>query len=232
MGLSDSITLSFMIVGHTKFSPDSCFGLLKQSFRKTHVQTLQEMADVTSSAACNEVELVGLEDGIPIISKYDWSTYFAPHFNKIPKIKQYHHFTTHKSIPGKVQCKVDTTSPTKEFSLLKSELWDLLLETMPSIIQPKGLEPTRQWYLYEKIRPFCHNDVAKDRTCLLPLCMRPCGSAPGSPAPNHLEISPTYEQSATLESPPSSPKAPPTKKQRLCSNCFKPGHNSRTCSNQ
>ena len=30
VGLHDKITLSFLIVGHTKFSPDWCFGLLKQ----------------------------------------------------------------------------------------------------------------------------------------------------------------------------------------------------------
>ena len=29
-GLHNNITLSFMIVGHTKFSPDWCFGLLKK----------------------------------------------------------------------------------------------------------------------------------------------------------------------------------------------------------
>ena len=29
-GLHDNITLSFMIAGHTKFSPDWCFGLLKK----------------------------------------------------------------------------------------------------------------------------------------------------------------------------------------------------------
>ena len=34
------ITLSFLVVGHTKFSPDWCFGLLKRKFRQTHVTTL------------------------------------------------------------------------------------------------------------------------------------------------------------------------------------------------
>ena len=34
-GLNISITLSFLIVGHTKFSPDWCFGLLKQAYRQT-----------------------------------------------------------------------------------------------------------------------------------------------------------------------------------------------------
>ena len=29
-GLHENITLSFMVAGHTKFSPDWCFGLLKK----------------------------------------------------------------------------------------------------------------------------------------------------------------------------------------------------------
>ena len=37
VGLHRSITLSFLIVAHTKFSPDWCFGLLKQRFRRTVV---------------------------------------------------------------------------------------------------------------------------------------------------------------------------------------------------
>ena len=92
-----------MIVGHNKFTPDSCFGLLKQAFRRTHVQTLQAMADVvTNSAVCNEVEVVGWEDGVPLIPTYDWSSYFAEHMNKVVGIKKFHHFTSIKSKPGTV----------------------------------------------------------------------------------------------------------------------------------
>ena len=34
-GLNKRIEISFMMVGHTKFAPDWCFGLLKQRFRRT-----------------------------------------------------------------------------------------------------------------------------------------------------------------------------------------------------
>ena len=87
MGLNDSISLSFMIVGHTKFSPDSCFGLFKQKFRNTPVNTLQEIADVvTQSAVCNHVEVVGWEDGVPLIPTYNWSSFFAVNMNKLTGI--------------------------------------------------------------------------------------------------------------------------------------------------
>ena len=41
-GRHTKITLSFLIVGHTKFSPDACFGLFKRLFRRTKVGSLQE----------------------------------------------------------------------------------------------------------------------------------------------------------------------------------------------
>ena len=88
VGLSDSITLSFMIVGHTKFSPDSWFGLLKQVFRRKYVQSVQEMADVVSnSAECNITEVIGREDENSYVPTYDWCSYFAANMSKITGIK-------------------------------------------------------------------------------------------------------------------------------------------------
>ena len=40
-GLHKSITLNFLITGHTKFAPDWWFGLLKQAFRRHAVSSLQ-----------------------------------------------------------------------------------------------------------------------------------------------------------------------------------------------
>ena len=54
-----NITLSFLPVGHTKFSPDWCFGLLKRQYRRTKVGSLQAIAEVVSkSAECNHTQLV------------------------------------------------------------------------------------------------------------------------------------------------------------------------------
>ena len=51
MGLNQSITISFMLVGHTKFAPDWCFGLLKQRYRRTYVSSLQDIVDVVNVSA-------------------------------------------------------------------------------------------------------------------------------------------------------------------------------------
>ena len=58
--LRHSITLSFLVVGHTKFSPNWCFGLLKQRFRCTKVGCLDDIVGVVNtSAKVNVAQLVG-----------------------------------------------------------------------------------------------------------------------------------------------------------------------------
>ena len=76
VGLSDNITVSFLIVGHTKFSPDWCFGLLKRAFRRTGWAVLTILSVVESSAKVNYAQLVGAEDGKVIVPTYNWSDYF------------------------------------------------------------------------------------------------------------------------------------------------------------
>ena len=52
-----------MMVGHTKFAPDWCFGLVKQKFRRTKVGCLNDIVKVVEeSAAVNFAQLVGNED--------------------------------------------------------------------------------------------------------------------------------------------------------------------------
>ena len=61
-GLQQSISLHFMIAGHTKFSPDACFGLIKRKFRQTDVSSLDDLAHlVEKSTACNTCQLVGVQ---------------------------------------------------------------------------------------------------------------------------------------------------------------------------
>ena len=69
VGLSCSITLSFMMVGHTKFTPDSCFGLVK---RRTHVEFLSDIVDIVNkSGYINHARLVGTQDGQVLVPTYD-----------------------------------------------------------------------------------------------------------------------------------------------------------------
>jgi hypothetical protein len=60
VGLHTRITLSFLVVGHTKFVPDWCFGLLKQCFRCTHVGCLDDITQVVNDSASANVALLAL----------------------------------------------------------------------------------------------------------------------------------------------------------------------------
>ena len=67
-GRHTQITLSFLVVGHTKFAPDWCFGLFKRLFRRTKVGSLKGIAQVANdSAVCNCAQLNCTEDGTVIV---------------------------------------------------------------------------------------------------------------------------------------------------------------------
>ena len=64
-GKHNRVTLSFLLVSHTKFAPDWSFGLLKQS-------SLENLAAVVeASAKHNRAQLPGKEDGFAVIPVYD-----------------------------------------------------------------------------------------------------------------------------------------------------------------
>ena len=68
VGLHEEITLSFLLVGHTKFAPDWCFGLIKQKYRRTIVGCLDDIKEVVDkSADVNYTQLVGSQEGGTIV---------------------------------------------------------------------------------------------------------------------------------------------------------------------
>ena len=101
------ICLSFLVVGHTKFAPDWCFGLFKRLFRRSKVGNINDIAQVVnSSAQCNVAQLVCNEDGSTIVPTYNWIDFFAPHVRKLLGIKHFHHFMFDAADPGAVTVKV------------------------------------------------------------------------------------------------------------------------------
>ena len=110
-GLNETIEISFLMVGHTKFTPDWCFGLLKQKFRKASVGCLQDLVSVVNqSAHSNFAELVGKEDGTVLVHQYDWSSFFAPFYrrNAFDGIKSWHHLSFSATEPGKCKVRMNT----------------------------------------------------------------------------------------------------------------------------
>ena len=234
-GRHTQITLSFLVVGHTKFAPDWCFGLFKRAFRRTPVGSLQGIAQVVNdSAQCNFAQLVTTEDGSNMVPMFDWTDFFANHTKKIPGIKKYHHFRFDSSHPGKVFVRIHSDCLEEELDLLKVESWLPDPNAYPAQLTPKGLSSQRQWYLHDKIREFCP-ESDKDTTCPRPTCPRPTSRAGTPVGEDELEnttltrtiAGPRSRAVTSTDDDVSS--LPPKKKSRVCGTCGGVGHNSRTC---
>ena len=141
-GRHTNITYSFLVVGHTKFSPDWCFGLFKRLFKRTKVSSMAEIADVVDkSAVCNVAQITHTED-TEVVPTYDWASFLLPHSRKVPNIKRYHHFRFSSSAPGIVFAKEQADTPEIELPLLRSN-WCPRPNELPPQIPPKGLSDER-----------------------------------------------------------------------------------------
>ena len=194
-GLNKSIEISFLLVGHTKFAPDWCFGLLKQKFRKSSVGCLDDLVGVVKqSAEVNYAQLVGREDGTVYVQQYDWAEYFAPFFKRtaFDGIKSWHHLAFSSTTPGQCQVRTYSNSAPKTISILSDDYtsWQPDPYTMPPVIKPPGISEKRKSYLYKKIREFVP-ERSKDILCPRPSSMAPCSPSPPPSPPSPPSHSPT-----------------------------------------
>lgn len=94
--LHHSVRCSFLIVGHTKFGPDRCVGIIKRSYELNYISSIYEFGSMveSSSSGINKAELVGTHDGTVIVPVYNWSAYpyLEQFFRTLPNIKSYQHF--------------------------------------------------------------------------------------------------------------------------------------------
>ena len=158
VGLNDNITLSYLIAGHTKFSPDWCFGLLKQAYRRRKIGCLDDIVHaIEESAVVNHAQLVGRQDGTIVVPTYERAAFFDEPFRQraLQGIKSMHHlrFTCEK--PDSVLVRDTSDSPEREINLVKEKDWKPAVDDLPAVILPPGLSLERRQYLFEKIREFC-----------------------------------------------------------------------------
>jgi len=164
-GLHKEITISFLLVGHTKFSPDWCFGLFKRLFKRTKLSTLEEIAGVVrQSATVNYPQVVGSYDGTSSVSFYNWTSLFDSKTTALKGITKLHHFRFTAEHPGLVFVKAFSDTAEKEINLLSDKSWKPSQHQLPTVIRPPGLSLERQWYLYNKIREFC-SEESRDLVC-------------------------------------------------------------------
>ena len=88
-GRHKSITLSFMVAGHTKFSCDRHFGLIKKRYIRSKIDTMMDLERVVqeSSQGYNVSEIVKSDS----VEVFNWVKYFnSLGFVSIPNILKYH----------------------------------------------------------------------------------------------------------------------------------------------
>lgn len=172
-GLHDKIDLSFLIVGHTKFSPDGYFGLIKRHYRRSQVYTYDQLSDIVESSSKNghnACVCVSKNIASPVIYR-DWNSWLSQYFATFKGISNYHHFRVERKNPSIIvvqerkdseEIKVELTK--KKFPFSK----DQPPKKLPKQLFPKGLSLKRQWYLYDQIRCHIPFESDKNQTCPLP----------------------------------------------------------------
>jgi len=164
--LHKSVTLSFLPVGHTKFAPDWCFGLLKRTYRRSHVSSLQEISDVVKASTVQGInipQLVGNESGEVFVEVFDWVNHLSKHYRRFPGVKSYQHFRVSEGNPGTMLYQEDSRSEEFAFDFARSTP----PSTLPLVVPPAGIDATRRRYLFEQIREFCKEETM-DLVCPAP----------------------------------------------------------------
>jgi len=168
-GLHDSITYCFMVAGHTKFSPDGFFGLIKLLLRKSEVDNLEDLIKVVENSTpggYNIAQTIFDNNGNQIVHFYEWTDWLKQNFITIPNILKQHYFEFNSLYQGQV--KISTSSYGEKITIniektkQQNNLKQLVEKKLP------GLSAERQWYLYEQIRNHIQNPSKKDDLCPIP----------------------------------------------------------------
>ena len=150
VGLNHSCELNFMIPGHTKFSPDRFFGLIKRKYRHTNVSSLIEIAEVVKTSTTggnNKVYVIGNEDeqSTKPFHYYNWADFLSSFCQTIPQITSYHHFRFEKDHPGIVFVHEFADSKVKALTIIKPGTC-INSDSLLSEIFPSGLSEERKQY--------------------------------------------------------------------------------------
>jgi len=96
VGITTRWEMSFMIAGHTKFSPDGVFGKIKYAF--SHCDKCDDITDFASVVdGCTRDHSIRAvvyrsdQSSTPWHWR-DWRAFLKVHYGILPKIKSYHHF--------------------------------------------------------------------------------------------------------------------------------------------
>ena len=145
-----NITYSFLVGGHTKFSPDWCFGLFKRLYRRTPVSCLADVAAVVN--ICNlQYSPVGLHRRWLWTSRHVWlDILLCTSCAEIHGIKKYHHFGFASASPSwhcfcQKLCRYKwDTALSPEIHLVARSWWTTSPNSVQGVKWGTTVVPTRQ----------------------------------------------------------------------------------------
>jgi len=150
-GLSDNIELSFMRVGHTRCSVDGYFGLLKQRYRSSNVDTMDDVSSVIESS-CEA------NSSVPFTWQWRmWDEFFAEFFRPIEGIRKYQHFRMSSAEPGIVHARDGCFDAEVSLQLLKAGI-STVPSKPPAPVAPAGISEKRLAYLENQLAPYLTQD--------------------------------------------------------------------------
>ena len=94
-GLHTKIIYSFMVAGHTKFSPDGFFGLFKLKLHHSEVDTLEDLAQVVKDSTPGGYNIPQLivNNNERRVNFFNWTEFLDNYFDRVPNILKQHHFS-------------------------------------------------------------------------------------------------------------------------------------------
>lgn len=173
-GKNEKILYNFLVSGHTKFSPDRGFGMLKKKYATSTIDSLHDLAVCVNSSSPK-----GLQKAVitydPSTNEHhviwsNWTDYLQQLFKKMPGLTQHHHFIF--TSDGLVRTKAYADSD-EQCCYLEKPDWSLDAALIIEDIVSDGLPLERQWYLYENIRQFIIDENKKDHVAPKPVLPKP-----------------------------------------------------------
>lgn len=132
---------------------DGGFGHIRKLFRRSDVDSFNQLVDVVQKSASSNVAIpYKQDDGRATWEWRDWKSFLSTNFKAVRNIRKYHHFRFSCQDPGYVFLKESVDSEETRVSIMKSPISDP--HARPILITPPGLSRDRQMYLYRNVRPY------------------------------------------------------------------------------
>jgi len=169
-GKNSAIEYNFMLAGHTKFSPDRSFGLVKILYRKMVVDCQSDFISCVTESSPN-----GFNIAIPTVDPFTnqrnvtWSkwTSFLDQFHKqLPAVLKFHHFSFLSN--GSIEAKSFINDKVDNIFNLEVQSLETPDSAIIEDIIPEGMDAERQWYLCKDVCSFCADEKKKDEVAPMP----------------------------------------------------------------